>query len=375
MCRTNVILCTATQPALDSDYIKRKICYSKPQNMVSNLNMKYEQFDRVNIIPEFAEGMETMEGLAGKVAGAFHTVNSVLVIFNKKQTVSDFFDKMESILFDVDIYYLTTNLCAEHRSGRIGEIKEKLKQGKRILIISTNLIEAGVDLSVARVYRSLAGIDSIAQAAGRCNRSGELAMGQVVVFEMEEDAPGRDMEELLMAQKKTKEIQYRYGKSGEKQSILFPEWVKQYYDVFYNELQYKMDFTLEHEYRGNTIWGLLSTGFEGITQKHPLNQAFQTAGKMYQAIANTGFTVVVPYGDGNKLIEELEQGYGHEKIGNCLRKLQRYTVQVPYNREKELLEKGVIRESCGLPGVYIALGYDEIKGFKNAMQDAIFEGK
>jgi hypothetical protein len=48
---------------------------------------------------------------------------------------------------------------------------------------------------------------------------------------------------------------------------------------------------------------------------------------------------------------------------------------VPYNREKELLEKGVIRESCGLPGVYIALGYDEIKGFKNAMQDAIFEGK
>jgi CRISPR-associated endonuclease/helicase Cas3 len=329
--------------------------------------MRYEQFDRVKIIPEFAEGMETMEGLAGKVAEAFRTVNSVLVIFNKKQTVSDFFDKMKSILFDVDIYYLTTNLCAEHRSGRIDEIKNNLKQGKRILIISTNLIEAGVDLSVACVYRSLAGIDSIAQAAGRCNRNGELAVGQVIVFEMIEDAPGRDMEELLTAQKKTKEIQYRYGKSGGKQSILFPEWVKQYYDIFFNELQYKMDFSLEKEYRGNTIWGLLSTGFEGITQKHPLNQAFQTAGKMYQVIANTGFTVVVPYGDGNKLIEELELGDGNGKIGDCLRKLQRYTVQVPYKRAEELLEKRVIKECCGLLGVYIAQEYDEEKGFKYAL--------
>jgi CRISPR-associated endonuclease/helicase Cas3 len=373
VCKTDIILCTATQPALDSVYIKRKICYSEPQNMISNLNLRYEQFDRVEIVPEFTAGMETMQGLADKVAAEFAEVQSVLVIFNKKQTVSDFYDRMRDRLENVDIYYLTTNLCAEHRGKLIYEIRDKCKDTeKKVLIVSTNLIEAGVDLSVARVYRSLAGIDSIAQAAGRCNRNGEMKRGQVVVFEMKEDEPGRGMEELLTAQQKTKEIQYRYEKAGKKQSILFPEWVKQYYDIFYEELQYKMDFALKKEYQGNTILGLLSTGFEGINYRYPLNQAFCTAGKMYQVIADTGVTVVVPYGEGEKLIEELEQTQSKADIYKCLRKLQRYTVSVYYDRKEDLLERGVIRESLVLPGIYIALGYDETKGLGNVLLDAIF---
>lgn len=113
---------------------------------------------------------------------------SILLILNKKQIVGDFYKYMKEELEGVKLFYLTTNLCAEHRSNRLKEIKKYLSDNfEKVLIISTNLIEAGVDLSVEHVYRSLAGLDSIAQAAGRCNRNGELEQGKVTVVQLEED--------------------------------------------------------------------------------------------------------------------------------------------------------------------------------------------
>jgi len=82
-------------------------------------------------------------------------------------------------------YHLSALMCAQHRSDRIAEIKERLKENGPVCVVSTQLVEAGVDFSFPTVYRAMAGLDSIAQAAGRCNREGELAaqgrIGRVVV--------------------------------------------------------------------------------------------------------------------------------------------------------------------------------------------------
>lgn len=373
MCGSTVILCTATQPMLDAPEIRRKIEYSTPRNMIKNLDRKFAVFERVQIDNAILDIKITAENLVEQIQKTFLEVHSILVICNRKESVAALYDKLSDQCENANVFYLTTNLCAEHRSKVLAQIKGLLgKSEQKTLIISTNLIEAGVDLSVECVYRSLAGIDSIAQAAGRCNRNGELDRGTVRVFELEGDEPGHRMDELLVAQQKTREILYRHKAAQALESILFPEWMQQYYEIFYGELKSKMDFSLTGSLQGETIFGLLSDGFSETSAAHLLRQAFQTAGAAYEVIADTGFTVIVPYGEGIGLIGKLEQSTKKENIRYYLKKLQRYTVAVYSYKAEELLKKGVIRECCTVPDVYIAFGYDEKKGFTDIMPEAVF---
>lgn len=373
MCGSTVILCTATQPMLDAPEIQRKINYAIPRDMITNLNEKFEGFERVQIDTSFLGVKMTAEELVTQIQKEFSEIHSMLVICNRKESVAVLYDRLSEQCENTNIFYLTTNLCAEHRSKVIAQIKELTENAdQKTLVISTNLIEAGVDLSVECVYRSLSGIDSIAQAAGRCNRNGESDMGIVRIFELEGDEPGRYMDELLVAQQKTKEILYRHKMAQGPESILSPEWMEQYYEIFYGEMKAKMDYSLMGRLQGETVFGLLSEGFSETNVPHLLRQAFQTAGAAYEVIANTGYTVIVPYGEGIGLIGRLEQSTDKETIRYCLKKMQRYTVAIYLYRVEQLLEKGVVRECCTVSNVYIALGYDKKKGLSDMMPEAIF---
>lgn len=373
VCQTNIILCTATQPMLDAPYVKRKIMYTQPRNMTEDLNHKYKQFERVKLESVLSKGKLELDSLADLIEKDFLEARSILVIFNKKKPVEDFFDKMQEKLKNVEIFYLTTNLCAEHRKNVLNDIKMRLKNSdKKILIISTNLIEAGVDLSVECVYRSLTGVDSIAQAAGRCNRNGELECGMVKIFELLGDEPGRYMDELAEAQEITRQILYYHEKKGAKESIIYPEWIQQYYDLFYEKLEGSMDFQLKGQYQNESIYNLLSAGFSGIEVPHVLKHAFKTAGEKYQVISDTGISVIVPYENGERMIGELEACTERGDIKAYLKKLQCYTVSIYQYKIEELLQKGGIRECKVLPDVYIALGYDKDKGLTDMMPEAIF---
>lgn len=363
VCQATVILCTATQPALDAETVKRRILYSNPKDMVCDIDKKFMQFDRAQISYTFFEKKETLESLEQTVVQSFADVQSILVVLNKKQTVADLYDRVKETLTDVDIFYLTTNLCAEHRSDYIRKIKQCLHdKERRMLVISTSLIEAGVDLSVECVFRSLAGLDSIAQAAGRCNRNGERDKGKVIVFELEGDEPGRGMDELSVGQKKTKEIAYRYERSEKQENIIFPKWMQQYYEILYEELNTEMDFNLKDKYKGETIYRLLSTGFKGASSGHVLRQAFLTAGVEYQTIADEGYTVLVPYGRGGQIIAQIEQISDKKELRGILRQAQRFTVSVYRHVAEKLEEEGVIEKSTVLQGLYIARAYDDEKG-------------
>ena len=93
--------------------------------------------------------------------------------------------------------HLTTCLCAAHRREVLAEIRRDLKDGRPVRLVATSLVEAGVDVSFPVVYRALAGLDSLAQAAGRCNRNGEVpGGGRVIVFESPEGASHRPPPEL-----------------------------------------------------------------------------------------------------------------------------------------------------------------------------------
>ena len=118
------------------------------------------------------------------VAEELQEHDTILCIVNSREDCRTLWEIMPK-----GTYHLSALMCGAHRSQRIAAIKERLKDGQPIRVISTQIVEAGVDLDFPVVYRALAGLDSIAQAAGRCNREGRLTMGAVVIFSPPSKSP------------------------------------------------------------------------------------------------------------------------------------------------------------------------------------------
>lgn len=312
------VICTATQPALgsriiDGHYFKglkeiREIIGDK-----SDVKKLYDSLKRVEV--EFPEDLNepiTWEDLAEELSD----YEQVLCIVSDRKSCRELHSLMPK-----GTYHLSALMCGEHRSQIIAEIKEKLQQQKPCRVISTQLVEAGVDLDFPVVYRSFAGLDSIAQAAGRCNREGKLpGFGKVVVF----IPPKRPPAGLLR-------------KSA---------------DTTYNIVSTRTDINpLEHaiyeKYFAELYWKANSLDSKDII---PLLKPdwkecgifFRSAAERFQLIDNARQrTILVRYGEGSKLIESLKYRGPNREL---LRQLQRYTVNVYKEQFYSMLSRGSIEE-------------------------------
>jgi len=181
----NIVHCTATQPVLDSVAMRYKIYYGdKDDNnatIISNEQIDKKCFHRVdfyNLTGKDGRKKLSTEELFEYIETELKLFDSCLVVLNTKAAVASLYNYLNENLSDVEIVYLTTNLCAEHRLDIISDMKLKLLQNRmenrhnKIVCVSTKLIEAGVDVDFDVVFRTLAGIDSLIQCAGRCNREG-----------------------------------------------------------------------------------------------------------------------------------------------------------------------------------------------------------
>ncbi len=347
VCNTNIILCTATQPDLEE--AKCPICYSKPKNMIENVTDWFHIFDRVKVNTPGKNQKYTFESLGNEIADKTAEYHSILVVLNTKSAVKKLYDILREQ--NINTVYLTTNLCAEHRSDRIHSIKEILsKKQENIVVVSTNLIEAGVDISFECVYRSMTGLDSLAQTAGRCNRNGEIERGIVNLIMLEGENTG-NMTELLENVRIAENIIYQYKESGNTGSLLEPEWMDAYYRAVYFGASDKMNFPIEK--KDTNILELLSKGFIPEKKKNYMNQAYKTAGQWYRVIEDHSFGVIVPYKKGAELIDSIQKSKNMSKIKAYIRQAQRYTVNV---RESQLKNfDGLIEPvSDKIPGLYMA---------------------
>lgn len=368
VCNANIILCTATQPALgDAVY---PVCYSEPQYMIKDAAAWFARFERVKIhIPELGQKY-TFDRLGDEIKDQLDKYRSILVILNTKSAVGKLYD----ILKEASIYveYLTTNLCAEHRSDKIKAVKEKLRDGQeKVVVVSTNLIEAGVDISFECVYRSMTGLDGLAQSAGRCNRNGEMASGDLKLIQLEGENTG-NMEELLRNTGITERILYDYRKSNSADSLLTPTWMDQYFKKLYLDCEDKMNFPIRQ--MDTSIMELLSGGFPCTEQKNHMNQAYKTAGREYRVIDDHSFGVIVPYKEGNDILEDIRQTSDLSEIKTYIRKAQRYTINVRENQLKKF--EGLIqRVSDYISGLYMVAApgaYTEERGITAEWEPLIF---
>ena len=347
VCNTNVILCTATQPVLGE--AQCPICYSEPKYMIKNAAEWFHVFERVQIsVPESNEKY-TFESLGDEIVQQTTEYKSILVVLNTKSAVKKLYDLL--VQSGIRVEYLTTNLCAEHRSEQIKEIKTALEQKKEpLVVISTNLIEAGVDISFECVYRAMAGLDSLAQTAGRCNRNGETDHG-VIRFIIVDGENSGNMEELQKSIRAAEEVLYQYKEEKKNDNLLAPTWMDCYYKSIYSAMADKMNFPIKN--MDTNVMELLSRGFGIKEKKNSMNQAYKTAGQAYKVIDDHSFGVIVPYGKGAELIEAIQKAASEGEIRALIRQAQRYTVNVRLNLLKQY--DGLIQPICGnIPELYIA---------------------
>lgn len=269
--------------------------------------------------------------------------DSVLCIVNRRDDARILWEKLPAGTF-----HLSALMCGAHRSARIEEIKASLKAKKPTRVISTQLVEAGVDLDFPVVYRALAGLDSVAQAAGRCNREGLLDRGLVRVFLPESRIPAGHLRQAagIGQQLLTEEVA----------DHLAPERFASFFRQFY----WLRGDRLDKE-------GIL----KDLANDPELRISFRTAADKFRLIDEGAYApVLVRYGDGAKLIETLRR-QGPERW--LMRRLQRYVVNLPRQIHGKLMAEGGIEEIH--PGIF-AQGhaglYHEQLGFC-ADRSAIYE--
>ncbi|NJC87976.1 MAG: CRISPR-associated helicase Cas3' [Desulfuromonas sp.] len=170
-----VVLCTATQPALD-DKSNLRSALPEIHEIISAPQQFYDELRRTKV--QFIGKLPDAE-----LAERLDAEDRVLCIVPTKPQAHALFEQLQR---QEGVYHLSTNMYPEHRRRVLDKIRTRLKSGDACRVVSTSLVEAGVDLDFPVVYRAMAGLDSIAQAAGRCNREGKMkTLGQVYVYEPE----------------------------------------------------------------------------------------------------------------------------------------------------------------------------------------------
>lgn len=330
---STIVLCTATQPIFENT--DRPLLYAPDDCIITDIDRYHYAFQRAEIITDYWQPVRSTEALADLVLRL--TDHNALVILNTKSAVQKLYDYLKTVLPpQYRLVQLTTYLCPQHRLDMIQSIQTALADHQPLICISTQLIEAGVDISFQTVFRSLSGLDSIAQAAGRCNRHGiAQTLGKVYIVQYEEEHLA-SLEDIRAGQEAMRIRMAEYH--GE--TLLMPAAITAYYEQYFYQRKNIMDAPAQHyssDYSSKqSLYSFLGSNFaakkeyrnyQGALYPFPLAQSFKTAAALFSPIEKTNaVSVIVYYKEAKELIERL---YAVSDLGEqrkLLRKLQRYSV-------------------------------------------------
>lgn len=318
--RVSPVLCTATQPALRRDEGFKDglehVCELAPEPRELYAKLRRVRVRHVGALDDDA------------LAGHLHRREQALCIVNNRRHARHLFD---AIADRPGARHLTTLMHARHRSAVLAEVREDLKAGRPCRLIATSLIEAGVDVSFPVVLRAEAGLDSIAQAAGRCNRNKEWEVdaSEVLVFEPANDDWAPPKELALFAEV------FRTVERAHRDDLLSLEAVDAYFRELYRRLG---DDRLD---RGDLLGLLRDAGIDSL----PLD----TLARKFKMIRTTMRPLIVPYAPGGdrevpevaETLRQLEHA-SQISVAGAARHLQPWLVQVPEQAYRALWQAHAI---------------------------------
>ena len=303
---TTMVFSTATQP----DFAARKNLNWTPREILPKHRELFEALKRVDV--EWRLGNETpLEAIAAEMAGC----ERVCTIVNLRRHARQTADALSRLCPEDTVFFLTTDLCPAHRSRQIEIIRQRLKQRLPCRVVATQCIEAGVDLDFETLYRALAPLVAIIQAAGRCNRNGRDSMGRVIVFRPQDSRMPYPDDWYNNAAVTVQEMNPPF-------SIHDPENIREYYRRL----------------------------FDGTTDKPDLTRAinarsYAETAAQYKLISNAGVQVIVPYAGEKQLYKQIAKQLRRQGITGALLKqavpitltcfakeLDMYAEQIPFAR-------------------------------------------
>ena len=333
---TSIVLSTATLPVffdaslLGSAALAQGDCTAK--DIVPASRKLEERLRRVKArrAPGKITDAELLEELSNEPCA--------LVIVSTRRHARELYLKAKERFPGRTVRHLSAQMCGRHRSDVLAEVKNCISAGDPCLLVSTQLIEAGVDIDFPCVCRELAGVDSLVQAAGRCNREGRLrGYGRFIVFEScEHPIPGGF---LRVAAQKGRET---LGLVEYQENMLGEESVAKYFTLLYADVQ-KGNATGMDKY---LVLGGLLPKKRPTTADEMLAFKFRELGEKFKLIDTCNSSVIIPYGEeGRTLCEQLRTAYAPSEQRRLVRKLQRYAVSLygnePMDKNGNLLAEKV----------------------------------
>ncbi|UHA71861.1 CRISPR-associated helicase Cas3' [Paenibacillus sp. 481] len=319
--KVTALFCTATQPEIKQlfpEHVQSKI---NIYEIVKDVPLRSRQFERTRL---HQLGRQTIN----EIAGHMRTQQRALCIVNTRKTAREVYRALsEEYSHPEDgLFHLSARMCPQHRLHFLTIIQQRLKDGLPCRVISTQLIEAGVDIDFPVVFRELAGLDSIAQAAGRCNRNDNLPNGQrgnVYVFELEQGLPPGWFSTVGAV---ARDVMKQYGEQS-----LSVESIKHYF----NEL-YFYQTTGKDRTDAQDILGQLNCNVKRM--QFP----FKDVDKSFNLIGHEMQTVLIPYDDDAKrLLDKLRDA---NYIRPLLRSLQRYAITLYKDEFDAYKQAGALEE-------------------------------
>ena len=311
---STVVLCTATQPSLD-DLLHTYAPDRPVTELCPQTAALYDRFRRVTFRQV---GTLTDEALAEHLGGQ----RQVLCIVNSRKAAQSLY----ALLPSEGSYHLSTLMIPAQRQALLGEIRERLRRDEPCRVVSTSLIEAGVDVDFPAVYRELAGLDSVMQAAGSCNREGKRPADEsvVTIFERTELPPLLFQSAIGAAREAL----------GEDRDPAAPETMAQYF----------------HSLRDLSGDALDKQGvIKAFTQDiEGCEFPFRTVAETFHLIDQNTYTVYIPYGEGATLLRQLQDG---ECSKGLYRKLGRYAVSVYDKHFQALYNAGALLTAREVPAL------------------------
>lgn len=331
----SIVLCTATQPALERR-VDFGLGLENVRPIIPDALPLFQALRRVEIK---RLGKQTDDELASLLVQE----RSTLCIVNTKKHASRLYDKVAASSQATECFHLSTWMCGAHRRTELQTIRERLKDGMPCRVVSTQLVEAGVDLDFPTVYRAEAGFDSIAQAAGRCNREGKLNIGFTYLFEAEERPP---VGLLRSAADAAKELESHYP------DPLDPVAVEAYFRLFYWTQKAKWD-----------NYEVMKT-MDIDRQRGRLLFQFREMAAAFQIIRDEQLPVLVHYAEDPDASNAVWDKLAANKVPFLpQRELQPYLVSVRKQAVQQMQQRGFVAEHES--GVWILINrslYSREKG-------------
>jgi CRISPR-associated endonuclease/helicase Cas3 len=313
--RASLVLCTATQPALRKR-ASFPVGFVATREIVKDPGVHFRDLQRVDAHwPDDLHTPIPWPELAARIAA--HP--RALAIVHRRDDA-----RILCGLLPPETIHLSAAMCPRHRTNVLTEVRRRLKAGEPCVVVATQLVEAGVDLDFPVVFRALAGLDSLAQAAGRCNREGRSGRGLLEIFVAETLPPPGELRKALDA------ARIIASKRGGKPDLfsdpsIFTDYFLQFYGTPKDEKGIQTDREAYH---------------------------FATVAENFQMIENGQESLVIPFDETClAILQQLSIRVGSPRL--LRRRLQRYAVAIPKSQMMAVKEMGAVREAGEGSGVFV----------------------